>query len=221
MQGILFDMDGVLFDTERLACSIGPKVGEQMGFTITNDMMLELTGVTDEYSREYFTRQFGPSFDYGVFSQNYVDVMLAVIERDGLPEKAGARETLALLKEQGYPLALASSNSRAAIEFYLSRSGFGAFFDTVVTGNDVSRSKPDPEIFLLAAQRLGLDIKNCLAVEDSFNGIRSASAAGCAAVMIPDLLAPTDEIRALANAVLPDLYALPAFLQEFRGVTPD
>jgi len=123
----------------------------------------------------------------------------------GVPCKPGLKELLSTLEDLGMPRIVASSSPRNMIEMNLQTSGTARYFHDVVSGTEVARSKPAPDTFLLAAEKLHTDPKDCLVLEDSFNGVRAGRAAGCVTVMVPDLMQPTDEIRALYTCCCKDL----------------
>ena len=123
----------------------------------------------------------------------------------GVPCKPGLKELLSTLEDMAMPRIVASSSPRNMIEMNLQTSGTARYFHDVVSGTEVAHSKPAPDTFLLAAQKLHTDPKDCLVLEDSFNGVRAGRAAGCVTVMVPDLMQPTDEIKALYNCCCKDL----------------
>ena len=124
---------------------------------------------------------------------------------EGVPCKKGLKELLATLEEMGLPRIVASSSPRSMIEMNLKTSDTAKYFDKVVSGTEVAHSKPAPDTFLLAAEKLGLAPADCLVLEDSFNGVRAGRAAGCVTVMVPDLMQPTEEIRKLYDRKCEDL----------------
>ena len=127
------------------------------------------------------------------------------VKAEGIPIKKGLIELLTFLKERGIKTALATSTSRQTAEFNLQISDTAKFFDSLVCGNDVKNGKPHPEVFLTAAQRLGAKSENCVAYEDSINGIISAHSAGMTTVMVPDYIAPTEEIKPMIDYLCADL----------------
>ncbi|MFN7399138.1 MAG: HAD family hydrolase, partial [Sandaracinobacter sp.] len=131
---------------------------------------------------------------------------------DGVPVKPGALELVAWAKGAGVPVGVATSTRRHRAQHHLQRVGLLKQLDLLVTRDDVVDAKPAPEPYLTAAGLLGVAPEAALAAEDSANGVRSAAAAGVPVLMVPDLLAPTDELRALAHAVVPDLHAVLAAL---------
>ncbi|MDE7242968.1 MAG: HAD family phosphatase [Oscillospiraceae bacterium] len=192
-KGAIFDMDGTLFDTERLYAKSWTITAEQFGFVPNQDFPLAVAGTSGEGQREVI-RQYYPEADALAF-QNECIAGLEKMLQNGLPEKPGVRELLTFFRENGVKMAVASSNSRGRIEKNLRRAGIEDFFDAVVSGEEVSRGKPFPDIFLLSAQRLGCAPEDCYVFEDSLNGTRAGIAAGCATFMIPDMVPPTKDLR--------------------------
>lgn len=202
---VIFDMDGVIFDSERLALSCWEELGERWGLEDIRDTYVLCVGVTETVSRQVFLERYGESFEYERFWREFKELARERIERDGLPVKKGARAILSALRERGVPTALASSTKSETVLREIEEAGLSGYFDAIIGGDMISRSKPEPDIFLTAAERLGVRAENCCVIEDSYNGIRAAYRAGMIPVMVPDMLPPTDEMRALAAAVLPDL----------------
>ena len=120
---------------------------------------------------------------------------------------------MAYLKDNGIKTALASSTSSASVLREIVGAGLEKYFDQIVCGDMVERSKPAPDIWLEALRRLGVDAADAAAIEDSFNGVRSAKAAGLYTIMVPDLVQPDDEIRALADQVFPSLKEVLEFIR--------
>jgi HAD superfamily hydrolase (TIGR01509 family) len=140
------------------------------------------------------------------------------IFREGLPLKPGTIELLDALREAGYPMAIVTSTSRPTAERHLTFGGIRARFDILVTCDDVTRGKPSPDIYLLAAARLGVRPQACVAIEDSNPGIAAAHAAQMIPLMVPDIVPPTEETREKCAAVLPDLHAVLKMLRERGGI---
>ena len=201
---VLFDMDGVIFDSERALRAVWLELAAEQGLGDMERVYARCLGVTREVTGSILREEYGEDFPWEAFRE----------ETGRLPLKPGAREILRALGERGAPLALASSTQRALVLRELEEAGLLPFFDAVVCGDEVRRSKPEPEIFLTAAARLGAEPGRCFVIEDSFNGVRAGHAAGMRVLMVPDLLPPSDEIRRLAEAVLPDLYAAERYLRD-------
>jgi len=205
IRNVVFDMDGVLFDTERLSRHYWGEMGRKYGLPHMDEEIYAYLGVTHQISEAMFNRDHGDLMPYSEWNRIVRGCSADHIAEHGVPMKSGVRELLSYLKQNGIGVALATSTSRPLAEKYLRQTEIFDFFDEIVTGDMVVNSKPDPEIYLLACEKLGADPAQAAAVEDSHNGIRSAAAAGMQAIMVPDLIEPTDELRELSVAVLPSL----------------
>jgi HAD superfamily hydrolase (TIGR01509 family) len=209
---VVFDMDGVLIDSEPLHREAILSSCRALGYAMTSEQHLQMIGAPWDRNRVRLAGWFGAEFPAEAFLAD-CSTRFRALAADGVPLRPGVRELVAFLDARGIPSAVATSAGRATATQHLSRTGLLDGFRAVVTRDDVSRGKPDPDVFLLAAERLGVDPAVCLALEDSNNGVRAASAAGMMTVMVPDLLEPTPEIAALCVHVARDLYAVRALLQ--------
>ena len=140
-------------------------------------------------------KNYGNGFDAKGFWDLTTDIALDMMKESGVPEKAFARETLLFLKEKSCPLAVASSSSRGLVSHLLEKAGMLDLFDVIVCGDEIERAKPDPQIYLTACKKLGLNPCECAAVEDSPNGILSAYNVGLKCIMIPDRVPADDDIK--------------------------
>ncbi len=213
LRAMVFDMDGTLFDTERIYIAAWLAAGKEMNVDGVESAIPAFMGRTNADTRQYFEEKF-PDVDYDAFIAARERNYLREIAAHGIPVKPGVRELLEYLRERGVKIALATATKRVRAEENLRTTGLLPYFDVLVTGDMVQRGKPDPETFLRAAELLGVTPADCIGVEDSFNGVRSIAAAGMTTVMIPDMVQPTGEIRALADYVLPDMAALLHKLKE-------
>ena len=200
-KAVLFDMDGVIFDTERLYLECCGPAAEKFGFDGIEDACLQCVGLTDEATHQMLYEIYGQDAPLEDFFEEAVRVFMARYEAEGLRVKTGVREILTWLHENKIPTALASSTEIDIVKEELAGAGLDTFFDVIVGGDMAERSKPAPDIFLKAAELLGCDPSDCIVIEDSYNGIRAAAAAGTKPIMVPDLLPPTDEMRTLAVVV--------------------
>ena len=214
IQGVIFDMDGLMFDTERLWDTLWEPTCQALGIPMPEDTAAFYAGgrgLAGEKLRAHIGRYF-PQVD----PQKMLDKIWQIGgERfaQGVPCKPGLKELLALLEERGIPRIVASSSPRSMIQQNLQTTGTARYFHDVVCGADVKNSKPAPDIFLEAARRLGLDIRNCLVLEDSFNGVRAGHAAGAVTVMVPDMAQPDAEIHSLYTRCCRDLLEVRDLLQ--------
>lgn len=207
IHAVLFDMDGLLFDTEQLFFEAMQAAGAEAGRVVPPALYHSLIGHTRERNFAILRDHYGSAFpaeEFHALCHRHMDRLVA----DGLRLKPGVAELLDQLDAAGLPRALVTSSRRASVDHHLGAFNLEHRFNTVVAHGDYASGKPHPEPYLLAAARLGVDPAACLALEDSYNGIRSAHGAGTVAVMVPDLLPATDEMRALAAAILPDLHAV-------------
>ena len=197
---VIFDMDGVIFDTERLYLESCIEVGKKHELEKVEEACRKCIGITSAESDKIMKEYFGdkvPVNVYKRFCDKFGDGKWLV--------KSGASELLDYLKSNGYKIALASSTLEEGVTRELRDAGLIDFFDELVCGDMVKKSKPEPDIFLEAAKRIGSSVDECLVIEDSFNGIRAAYSAGIRAIMVPDLLEPDDEMKEKAWKILPSL----------------
>lgn len=209
---VLFDMDGVIFDSERMLRDCWRAIADREGLEGMQEVYGLCIGVNQRASDEILRQAYGRDFPVERFKKEAVGLFHERIAKEGLPVKPGAREILQALRERGVPLALASSTDQGPVRRELAEAGLLDCFNVLVTGDMVKNSKPHPEIFLAAAELLGVRPGDCFVIEDSYNGVRAAAAAGMRPLMVPDLLAPDEEMRALAEAILPDLNSAQSYL---------
>lgn len=215
---VIFDMDGVLLDSERVyregwlhAARLFHLSEEKM-----KEAVILATGVTDEAERTIMTEAFGevPGYDPDKAYRACRSYFYGVVDRGEMPVKEGAGALLAALKERGIPTGLASSSPMALLEKEMKLAGLYDFFDSIVSGDMVERSKPDPEIFLKCAAALpGKEDPDTYVIEDSYNGIRAAAAAGMKGIMVPDQLAATREMEETAFRIEPSLQEVLAYFR--------
>lgn len=202
-KGAIFDQDGLMFDTEAIFSQAWAQAAETMGVVIPDGFRAAIIGSSGEGSKQIIRDRI-PGADPDALLELTYRISYGIQSRT-LPEKPGLHEILDFFRASGVKMAVASSSHRLPIERNLERSGVRSYFEAVVSGEDVSRGKPDPEAFLIAAERLGLSPADCYVFEDSFNGVRAGHAAGCRTVMIPDLIPPDREIAKYYDACFPDL----------------
>lgn len=177
IQAVVFDMDGVLLDSEPLHHEVVNDLLAEHGVVVDADQYKTYLGTTLDYTWTDLIRRFNLLGSLNDYRTRYGDAILESYRRHSTPSK-GARELVQGLKERGLKLAVASSSRTAWVETALDALGLAAAFDTVVTGDMVTHSKPDPEIYLLAAARLNVEPCACIAIEDAPKGVASARAAG-------------------------------------------
>lgn len=195
-------MDGVLFDTERLYQETWKEIAMERSIRLEDDFLMAISGTNGIHMKQVIEKYYHVSDGTGIMEE-CMERMKRKLEVH-VPVKKGVYEILEYFHGIGMRLAVASSSSEKQIEANLSKSGIRDYFSEIVSGTEVTYGKPSPDIFLLAAQKLGCRPEECLVFEDSENGVRAGHAAGCFTVMIPDLIEPDAEIRALCSKVSPD-----------------
>ena len=213
-EAILFDMDGLLFDTETLYLALGKPVLEEMGYAAPETVMLQTIGASSKKAAEVFRKAYGDSFDAPQFSRLFTERSDQYLTQNGVPLKPGAAQLLLHLRSRNYRMAVASSSRTETVRQLVGLAGFSDCFDALVGCDQVARAKPAPDLYLAAAEKVGASPERCLALEDSPMGIQSALAAGCITVIVPDHIAPPPELAAKAHAVLDSLFEVPAVLQQ-------
>ncbi len=195
IKAIIFDKDGTLHDTEKVYLEAWTLAANELNVPDIEATVRDCTGTTIPWIAEYWAKKYPdiPFEDYLPRRQyHYFRILEA-----GVPVKEGAHELLTYLKARGYKIGMATSTPWDTVAEHLARTGMTDYFDTVVTGDMVEHGKPAPDIYLLAAQRLGVDPTECIGVEDSLSGVRAICAAGMRVVMVPDMIPPTEEIEGM------------------------
>jgi HAD superfamily hydrolase (TIGR01509 family) len=202
---VIFDMDGLLFDTEALWQAALLSAAAEAGRDIPDEVYNKSIGVRRSQSRGLFLAHFGDDFRFDDFHANWTRHFWLAAENK-LTLKPGVSELLETLDQLALPRAIATASSRTTVERHLTAHGLMGRFDQLVCRGDYENGKPAPDPFLKAAERLGVEPRACLALEDSHVGVRSAAAAGMMTVIVPDLLEPTEALRALCVLVARDLH---------------
>lgn len=209
---VIFDMDGVIFDTERVYLESCVEAAAELGLGDVRELCISCIGVTAEMTKK--------CFDEAIPNQQLCTGFWELARcktreklSGGMPVKDGARELLSLLYEKGVPIALASSTITQTVIRELTSADLFKYFTRIIGGDKVEKSKPDPEIFLRAAEMLGVPAEDCIVLEDSKNGIRAAKAAGMMAIMIPDLISPDDEMKEKADIIVNSLNDVISFFE--------
>ena len=210
IKAVVFDMDGVIFDSEKLYRKHWMITGEE--YNIPEITMRELcnriAGATKEHNEKLMKSYFGEDFDYNTFRGKTMERMDEDIRQNGLDLKPGVKELFHFLKERGIKIGLATSTIRQRAERNLRNAGILEEFDQIIYGGTVPNGKPAPDIYLKACEELGVAPSEAMGIEDSINGVKSASGAGLYTVMVIDLIEPTEEIRPLANQIYHSLFEI-------------
>ena len=212
---LVFDMDGLLVDSERSTRGVWQAATAECGFELTDAVYLSLIGLGADEAERTLARRFGSGFDIPVFTQRRIERMRRLLASGAIPFKPGAEALLEWVAASGLAAGLATSSSREEV-----RDRLGAVADrfvTITTRHDVARGKPAPDIYLAAARSLSAVPSACVALEDSFAGVRAAASAGMPVLMVPDLAEPNPEIANLTAGVYPSLSAVQQAMMEAWG----
>jgi len=205
---VIFDMDGLMFDTERLVLRAWTRAMADFGYSASEAVFLRSVGMTMARTNQVLRAEYGPDFPLDETNDRTGDYIWQEVDDLGAPLKLGLLALLDYLDSRGIPRAVASSSDRRTVDRMLSAAGLLDGFAATVAGDEVTHGKPAPDIFLRAAALLDVAPEQCLVLEDSEAGTQSAKAAGMPCIIVPDLKQPAPEIAALATAVLPDLNAV-------------
>ncbi|WP_414141133.1 HAD family hydrolase [Rhizobium sp. BR 249] len=204
---VIFDMDGLIFDTEALYQQAFQAASTAGGHNLPTTLLQSTIGVPWAQSRLSFLEQMGSDFPVDQYGREVTDHFTSLAATQ-LRLKPGVVELLDVLDQLEMPRCIATSSSHSTVQSHLSAHNLGSRFDAVIAHGDYVAGKPAPDPFMAAAKALCVEPALCLALEDSFNGVRSASAAGMMTLMVPDLLTPTPEIHSLCTGVVNDLHAV-------------
>lgn len=215
MKAVVFDMDGVIFDSEKLYRKHWLITASEYG--IPEDVMLELcdliAGATKENNERLMKSRFGQDFDYMAFREITLKRMDEEVQRDGVEMKPGVLELFDYLKANDYKIGLATSTQQDRAERNLKRAGLYEKFDAIIYGSMVSRGKPFPDIYEKACEELQVCPDEAIGIEDSINGVISSAKAGLHTIMVVDLVQPTEETRELAEHVFDSLFDVKQLLE--------
>jgi len=206
IDGIVFDMDGVIFDSENLCMKLWEEL--VIRHSISKDIkppMYESIGTNMQITTEIFKRYFGEDFPFEEYTEEIRTETRKYIEEKGIPLKKGAKNLIKSLKEAGFKIGLASSTRYPSVERNLKNADLFQYFDVIIGGDMVSKSKPEPDIFIKCMEELNIKSEETIIIEDSYNGIRAAYRAGAIPFMVPDMVAADEEMKKLSFEIFSDL----------------
>lgn len=211
-KAVVFDMDGVIFDSEKAVIECWKVIAGKYDIVDVEAACRDCLGSNAHDAKQKFLNRYGAEFTYDEYRQEMSDLYHSKYDGGKLPVKTGVRELLRFLCEAGVKVALASSTRKEVVVQELTDAGLIEYFQVIIGGDMVERSKPFPDIYLKACEELGVLPEEAYAIEDSYNGIRSAAAGRLRPLMVPDILAPTEEMKMLSEEILDDLLEVREYL---------
>lgn len=195
IKAVLFDMDGVIFDTEKAYLDTWIKVFKKYGYEMKKEIYISVMGTGRKNVKKTFLKIFGDNLPIEDMYKEKDELLAKIIEEGKVPTKNGAEEILLYLKENGYKIALATSARRMRVDKQVNMAGLNKYFDVIVTGDEISKGKPDPEIFLKAAHKLSVLPEECIVIEDSPAGIQAAFNGHMYGIHVEDLKEADEVIK--------------------------
>lgn len=213
LDAVVFDMDGVIFDTETIALRSWQDVADAHGLGDITETAMKCVGRSTVDTLKIFDEAYGDRVSIELMHTECIDRFNEIMQTEGIPIKKGARELLEYLKQGGAKVALASSTTYDRVVMELKDADLFKYFRVIIGGNMIEHSKPEPEIYLLACEKLGADPTKSAAIEDSRNGIISASRAGMYPFLVPDIIQPDEEMIKLSHKQFKDLLEVKEYLE--------
>lgn len=205
VKGVIFDMDGVLIDTERISFNSYKEVFKEYDYEMSEEFYLKLIGHNVKSIKEIMLDNYGENFPFDEIYEKKVKLSVDTIERDGVIVKKGVHELVDYLKDNNYKIAVATSTRKQRAHYLLKEIGIFDKIDYVICGDQVTNSKPDPEIFLKASSGINIESENCIVIEDSEAGITAAHNAKIRSINVPDMIMPNDNIKKLSYKICDNL----------------
>lgn len=201
-KAVIFDMDGLIFDTERVFMEQLAVVMKEYGYNLTREIYTNTLGLGGKQLIDYMYSKFGYDYPFEECSKKTQERMEVITDTIGLSVKPQIKELLEKLKTENIGCGVASSTKTELVRKYLRKAEIDSCFDVIIGGEQVMVSKPEPDIFICACERLKVSPAKALVLEDSENGIMAAKAAGIPVICIPDLKEPSKEILKMVTAIV-------------------
>ncbi len=206
IEGMVFDMDGTLLDTERQYIEGYVELAKEWGLELPKELPYECMGLPREKVRQKYVECYGDDFEFDKFKSEMMERLHKLWERDGIPVKPGVPELLDYCCKMEIPCAVATSTSRESAVPMLKKAGLLERFASIVCGDEIKNGKPNPDIFLEGARRIGVPPEKCGGAEDSRSGICAVHSAGMTAFFMVDMLEPDKEIENTADYICSDMF---------------
>ncbi len=217
MKAVIFDMDGLMIDSERVTYEGYVREFEKRGLTYTVDFYKKQLGMTIPMIYDLNYKEFGQDLDLDTIIDHVHRYMAQRFETEGVPVKEGLKELLQYLKGHGYKTVVATSSARSRVDHILELADIEKYFDASVCGDEVSHGKPDPETFLVACQKVGVDPSEALVLEDSEAGIQAAYAGHIPVICVPDMKYPEPEYADKTWRIVNSLLDVKELLESVHG----
>jgi HAD superfamily hydrolase (TIGR01509 family) len=202
--GVMFDMDGLLLDTERLFLHSFVQTRRHFGLSDSPEIFINTIGLRYDLAKPLIAACMGAGFDYGAFEKVWMEHRVIAFQ-GAIPRRPGAKTLMRLLSAKGIKIGVATSTDTKTARRHLEGSGLLEHIGPIIGGDMVDRPKPDPQAYLNLASALGVDPTQCIAFEDSDVGTRAAIASGAQVIQVPDMIDPSDDVRALGHLIAPSL----------------
>ena len=219
MEAVLFDMDGLILDSERVYDRAMAAAGSSLGYVLDECFLKRTRGVNAGLFAQIIYEEFGDGFPLEEFRSRYKEIIWEIFQKEGLGVKPGFKELHQYLVKRKMKYCLATSTNRQMTEKLLHIAGIGDIFHSIICGDEGKLGKPHPEIYQKAAAMLGIMPAECLVLEDSVNGIKAGYEAGCRVIMIPDLTEPSREIEMLCERISRDLLGVIDYLENIKEIS--
>jgi HAD superfamily hydrolase (TIGR01509 family) len=217
-KAVVFDMDGLLLDTEMIALRAFKEACREQGLNPDLGVYYRCIGTTHARTREILQEGYGPNFPYDIISRTWNQKFTYQVENLPIPRKEGVDDLLKYLEQRAIRRVIVTSTRYPTAVKMLGNAGILGYFEFIIGGDQIQNGKPHPEIYLAACQKLGEIPSDCLALEDSENGVKSATAAGLVVIQVPDLVLPSAEFRSLGHMILRSLNDVQQYLSVQLGV---
>ncbi len=214
VKAVIFDMDGVLIDTEKWLNIYWRQAASEAGYDMKEEHALAIRSLAGKYAAPYLQSIFGENFSYWTIRERRKELMKEHIAKHGIDKKPGVDEILDYLKAHGILTAVATTTDPVRTKDYLTRIGVYEKFDRIVCATMVENGKSKPDIYLYVCEQIGCAPEECIAVEDSPNGVRAAVDAGIRTIMVPDLTKPDKETAEIITAEADSLFDIILLLED-------
>ncbi|OUQ04529.1 hydrolase [Erysipelatoclostridium sp. An15] len=214
IKAVIFDMDGLMIDSERVTFEGYQHVLAKENLTMSEEKYKTLLGKPVKAVHDLFKEDYGPQYDVDQIIKDVHAYIAKRFETEGVPLKPGLVELLKYLKENNYKTIIATSSHRNRVDLIVKQAQIDQYFDDSICGDEVTKGKPNPEVFLKACQKLQVSPQDALVLEDSESGINAAYNADIKAIGIPDMKYPEEKYVKMTYKIMDNLFQVKDFLEE-------